>query len=54
MAPFVFVAIDDDGKPRAVAQNMKCFIAVLSVLAMLAPAVAWAHPHIWISQHGCA
>jgi hypothetical protein len=30
---------------------MKCFIAVLSVLAMLAPAVASAHPHIWISQH---
>jgi hypothetical protein len=30
---------------------MKYFITVLSVLAMLAPAVAWAHPHIWISQH---
>jgi hypothetical protein len=30
---------------------MKWFIGVLSVLAMLAPTVASAHPHIWISQH---
>jgi ABC-type uncharacterized transport system substrate-binding protein len=30
---------------------MRWFLAALSVLAMLAPTVASAHPHIWISQH---
>lgn len=30
---------------------MKAFIAFLSIMAMLMPTVASAHPHIWISQH---
>lgn len=30
---------------------MKWFAAVLSVMAMLMPVGAQAHPHIWISQH---
>ena len=30
---------------------MRWFAAALSVMAMLMPVAASAHPHIWISQH---
>ena len=51
---FVFVAIDEDGKPRAAAAGghgmRRLFALALIVAAMLAPGVALAHPHIWIQQ----
>ena len=44
---FVFVAIDDDGKPRQVRERrMKVAVALAAAVGALRPTAALAHPHI--------